>query len=147
MNERVDEGAMQQFDDGILRAYLDGDAVLDEALRARIAAALADDDALAARLTALRADADAVESAFAAFPVEEPDAAHLQRAYRRIQTRLTTEPHAGIIRNLKEKFVTMTSQQSCRADAPPHLRRHARRRRPHPRSRLRARRAISSAPR
>src|SRR5437660_1602240 len=110
MNERVDEGAMQQFDDGILRAYLDGDAVLDEALRARIATALADDGALAERLIVLRADAAAVDAAFDAFPVTEPDAAQLQRAYRRIQTRLNTEPHSGIIESIREKFATMTSE-------------------------------------
>jgi len=111
MNERVDEieGAMQPIDDGMLRAYLDGDPVLDDAARTRIAVALVEQPALADRLAALRADAGMVDAAFAGFAAPEPDAAHLERAYRRVQTRLTTERHTSLIGNIKERFDAMTN--------------------------------------
>jgi hypothetical protein len=111
MNERTDEmhGAMPPIDDGMLRAYLDSDPVLNGAARARIAAALIEQPTLATRLAALRMDATAVGSAFAGFAAPEPDAAHLAHAYRRIQTRLTTENHTGLMETIKERFAAMTS--------------------------------------
>ncbi len=101
--------AMQPMDDGALRAYLDGDPVLDDAARARIAAALVAQPALAERLAALRADATAVDAAFAGFAAPEPDAVHLAHAYRRVQTRLTTERRASLVENIKERFATMST--------------------------------------
>ncbi|MGI8854484.1 MAG: hypothetical protein ACR2JW_01915 [Thermomicrobiales bacterium] len=101
--------AMQPMDDGMLRAYLDGDPVLDDAARARVAAALVVQPALAERLAALRADATAVDAAFAGFATPEPDAAHLAHAYRRVQTRLTTERHTSLVESIKERFATMTT--------------------------------------
>jgi hypothetical protein len=111
MNERTDamHGAMPPIDDGALRAYLDGDPVLGDAARARIAAALIEQPTLAARFAALRTDATAVDSAFAGFAAPEPDAAHLAHAYRRIQTRLTTENHTSLVESIKERFAAMTS--------------------------------------
>jgi hypothetical protein len=111
MNERMneEEPAMQLIDDGMLRAYLDGDPVLDDAARTQIAAALARQPALADRLAALRADVGAVDVAFAGFAAPEPDAAHLERAYRRVQTRLTTERHTSLIGSIKERFDAMTN--------------------------------------
>ncbi len=100
---------MQPIDDGLLRAYLDGDPVLDDAARGRIAAILVEHPTLAERLAALRADMTAVESAFARFALPEPDAAHRERAYRRVQTRLTTERHASFVTNIKERFADMTN--------------------------------------
>ena len=99
---------MQPIDDGMLRAYLDGDPVLDDAARGHIAAALVEQPALTERLATLRADAAAVDAAFAPFAMPEPDAAHRERAYRRIQTRLTTERHTSFVTNIKERFADMT---------------------------------------
>ncbi|MDQ6604838.1 MAG: hypothetical protein M3Z19_19115, partial [Chloroflexota bacterium] len=100
---------MQPIDDGLLRAYLDGDPVLDDAARSRISAALAEQPALAGRLAALRADTDAVQTAFARFAPPEPDAMHRERAYRRIQTRLTTERHTSFVTSIKERVADMTN--------------------------------------
>ena len=101
---------MQQFDDGMLRAYLDGDATLDDATRTRIAAASETDAALAGRIAELRADIAAVDTAFAAFPHVEPDAAHLERALHRARTRIDTERHTSFVSTIKERFVAMTNQ-------------------------------------
>jgi len=109
MDEQMNERAMQPIDDGMLRAYLDGDPVLSDGARGRIAAALVEQPALAERLTVLRADATAVDAIFAPLTMPEPDAAHRERAYRRIQTRLTTERHASFVTTIKEKFADMTT--------------------------------------
>jgi hypothetical protein len=111
MNERADErhAAMPPIDDGALRAYLDGDPVLDDAARARIAAALVAQPTLATRFAALRAEATAVDDAFAGLAAPEPDAAHLAHAYRRIQTRLTTENHTGLMENITGRIAAMTN--------------------------------------
>ncbi len=74
----------------------------------RIEAALVDQPTLAARLATISADATAVDTTFSAFAAPEPDTAHLERAYRRIQTRLTTERHTGFITNIKERLAAMT---------------------------------------
>ncbi|MCA1666422.1 MAG: hypothetical protein LC793_03295 [Thermomicrobia bacterium] len=100
---------MQPIDDGMLRAYLDDDPALDDGARNRIRAALVAQPALAARLATLRTDATAVDAAFAAFAMPEPDAAHLERAYRRIQTRLTTERHTSFVTMIKERLTDMTN--------------------------------------
>lgn len=109
MDERMDKGAMQPIDDGMLRAYLDDDPVLDDSARRRIAAALVEQPTLTERLAVLRADATAVDAVFAPFVAPEPDAAHRERAYRRIQTRLTTENHTSFVTTIKEKFAGMTT--------------------------------------
>ncbi|HEY8291630.1 MAG TPA: hypothetical protein VIG44_04040, partial [Thermomicrobiales bacterium] len=109
MDERMDTGAMQPIDDGMLRAYLDSDPVLDDGARGRIAAALVEQPTLTERLAALRADATAVDALFASFATPEPDAAHRARAYRRIQTRLTTERHTPFVTTIKERITDMTS--------------------------------------
>ena len=100
---------MQPIDDGMLRAYLDDDPVLDDGARRQIAAALVEQPRLTERLAALRADATAVEAVFAPFATPEPDAAHRERAYRRIQTRLTTERHTSFVTMIKERLTDMTS--------------------------------------
>jgi len=109
MDEPMNEGAMQPIDDGLLRAYLDGDSVLDDTARDRIAAALVEQPTLAGRLAALRADAAVVDGAFARFAPPEPDAMHRERAYRRVQTRLTTKRHASFAMNIKERVADMTN--------------------------------------
>ncbi|MHB8644769.1 MAG: anti-sigma factor [Thermomicrobiales bacterium] len=109
MDEQMIERAMQPIDDGMLRAYLDGDPVLDDAARGRIAAALVEQSTLAERLIVLRADATAVEAAFAPLAMPEPDAAHRERAYRRVQTRLTTERHTRFLTTIKERITDMTN--------------------------------------
>jgi len=109
MNEPMHERMTQPIDDGMLRAYLDGDPVLDDAARGRIAAALAEQPALTKRLALLRADATAVEVAFAPLATAEPDGAHRARAYRRIQTRLTTERHTNLATTIKERVADMTT--------------------------------------
>lgn len=109
MNERVDKVGMQQIDDGILRAYLDGETILDDAARSRIAAAVAENPALAGRLAHLRADMGTVNAVYAALPSPEPDAAHRERAYRRIQTRIDTERNSGMVNSIKGRFATMTT--------------------------------------
>ncbi len=114
MDERMDRGAMQPIDDGMLRAYLDGDPVLDDGARNRIAAALVEQPALTERLAALRADATAVDAMFAPFTTPEPDAAHRERAYRRIQTRLTTERHTRFGTTIKERLTDMTTNRTAR---------------------------------
>ncbi len=114
MDERMDERAMQPIDDGMLRAYLDDDPVLDDGARGRITAALVAQPALAERLAALRTDATAVDAAFAPLALPEPDAARRERAYRRIQARLTTERHTGFVTSIKEKFADMTTNRSAR---------------------------------
>ncbi|MGI8688415.1 MAG: anti-sigma factor family protein [Thermomicrobiales bacterium] len=100
---------MQPIDDGMLRAYLDGDPVLDDGARGRIAAALVEQPALAERLTTLRADARRINAAFAPFAMPEPDSAHRERAYRRLQTRLTTEHYTSFMTTIKERFAEMTT--------------------------------------
>jgi hypothetical protein len=114
MDERMDRGAMQPIDDGMLRAYLDRDPVLDDSARGRIAAALVEQPTLTQRLAALRADATAVDAVFASFATPEPDAAHRERAYRRIQTRLTTERHTRFVTTIKERFADMTTNRTAR---------------------------------
>ncbi len=109
MDELMNEGAMQPIDDGMLRAYLDSDPVLNDMARGQIAAALVEQPALAGRLAALRADAAAVDGMFARFALPEPDAAQMERAYRRVQTRLTTERHASFATTIKEKVADMTT--------------------------------------
>ncbi len=109
MDEPMNEGAMQPIDDGLLRAYLDDDPVLDDAARDRITAALVEQPALAGRLATLRADTDAVQITFARFVPPEPDAMHRERAYRRIQTRLTTERHTSFVTSIKERVADMTN--------------------------------------
>ena len=101
---------MQPIDDGMLRAYLDTDPVLDDTARIRIAAALVEQPTLAARLMALRTDTATVDAAFAPFAMPEPDAAQRERAYRRIQTRLTTEGHTSFVTNIKERFADMSTR-------------------------------------
>jgi hypothetical protein len=109
MNERADKVDMQQIDDGILRAYLDGETILDDAARDHIAAAVAANPALAGRLAHLRAEMGAVNAVYAALPSPEPDATHRERAYRRIQTRIDTELNAGMVNSIKGRFTTMTT--------------------------------------
>lgn len=100
---------MQPIDDGMLRAYLDGDPVLDDGARGRIAVALVEQPALTERLAVLRADARSITAAFAPFAMPEPDSAHRERAYRRIQTRLTTERRTSFATTIKERFADMTT--------------------------------------
>jgi len=109
MDKRMNEGAMQPIDDGMLRAYLDGDPVLDNDARGRIAVALVEQPALTERLAILRADATRIDAAFAPFAVPEPDAAQRERAYRRLQTRLTAERHPSLVTTIKERFADMTT--------------------------------------
>ena len=100
---------MQPIDDGMLRAYLDGDPVLDDGARGQIAAAVVEHPTLAERLAILRADAMSIDAAFAPFATPEPDVAHRERAYRRLQTRLTTEHHTSFVTTIKERFADMTT--------------------------------------
>ncbi len=98
---------MQPIDDGMLRAYLDGDPVLDDGARGRIAAALVEQPTLAERLTILRTEANCIAATFAPFAMPEPDSAHRERAYRRIQTRLTTDHRTSFVTTIKERFADM----------------------------------------
>lgn len=109
MDKQMDEGAMQPIDDGMLRAYLDGDPVLDDDARGRIVAALVEQSVLVERLATLRADARSVAATFAPFAMPEPDATHREHAYRRLQTRLTTERHTSFVTTIKERFADMTT--------------------------------------
>ncbi len=109
MDKRMNERAMQPIDDGMLRAYLDGDPVLDDGTRSRIAMALVEQPALAERLAILRTDANRIDAAFAPFAMPEPDSAHRERAYRRLQTRLTTEHRTSFATTIKERFADMTT--------------------------------------
>ncbi len=109
MDKRMNEGAMELIDDGMLRAYLDSDPVLNDDARGRVAAALVEQPALAERLAILRADARSIDAAFAPFAMPEPDSAHRERAYRRLQTRLTTECHTSFATTIKERFADMTT--------------------------------------
>lgn len=115
MNEPADTDMMRAIDDGTLRAYLDNDPVLDDAARARIAAAIVESPTLAERLSMVRADVLAVDATFAALTMPEADAAQIERAYHRVQTRLHTERYTGFIGSIKERLTAMSEYNNYRA--------------------------------
>lgn len=111
MHEQTDEAVTMRYDDGSLRAYLDGDPALDAATRDGIAAALASGGPLAARYADLRAASARVSAAFVPLAAPEPDAAQVTRAYRLVQTRIAAGQHTGFWDHIKERMTTMTHAQ------------------------------------
>jgi hypothetical protein len=108
VSERENGFNVTEFDDGTLRAWLDGDPSLDAATGSRIAAARVNDTALAARLHALSEHADSVTAAFAPFTADEPDIAQVAHAYRIVQTRIAAGQHATWLDTMKERILGMS---------------------------------------
>lgn len=114
MNGRTDNLAMTHLDDGTLRAYLDRDPSLSDGTRTQIALALVTDAALAARVADLHAQTDAVGRAFAPLAAPPLSTVEVERAYRRLQTRLTVERPTTFLDNVKETVTTMKTANPTR---------------------------------